>query len=263
MKINDTPLFIGTSGYNYDDWKGTFAPKDTSNFDLLSYYASTKLNFLELTYTFYRLPIAEKISGIADRIGDNVKLSVRLTKTFLRKTYDENDVKLFKQGLAPAVEKGKIAALFADFHHLFTASRENFDIILKLKETFSEYPLFVELTNSTWHKERFYEEFKANDIGLCTIDGPSFRGFAPYYPICSGGGAYFRLYGKNPAWLNSDERFLDYSYTDKDLKKFIKDAGNASVMAKNIFISFCNVEKGNAPKNALRTVELLNGEGQK
>lgn len=257
MKINNTDLFVGTSGYNYDDWKGTFAPADTSNFDLLSYYASTKLNFLELTYTFYRMPIPEKIEGISKRLGDNTKLSVRLTKGFMRKKYELSEVKLFKEGIAPAVEKGQVVALFADFHHLFTASRENFDIILKLKENFSEYPLFVELTNSTWHKERFYEEFKASGIGLCAIDGPSFRGFAPYYPICSNGGVYFRLYGKNPGWLSAEERFLDYSYSDAELKKFVKDAVNVSVMAKNIYFSFCNVEKGNAPKNALRMLEFI------
>lgn len=262
MKINDTNLFIGTGGYNYEDWKGTFAPENTSNYDLLSYYASTKMNFLELTYTFYRMPSAEKIEGIVSRTGEDLKLSVRLTKNFLRKKYEDSDVALFKEGIAPALQSGKLATLFADFHHLFTASRENFDIILKLKENFSEFPLFIELTNSTWHKERFYEEFKAADIGICTIDGPHIRGFAPYYPICSGKGAYFRLYGKNPLWLNPGERFLDYSYSDQELKKLLQDAARISVMAKNVYFSFCNVENGNAPKNALELIRLAETEGR-
>lgn len=257
MKINDTPVFIGTSGYNYEDWKGTFAPEKSLNYDLLTHYTKSGLNFLELTYTFYRLPIAEKVQGIIDRVGDNMSLSMRLTKTLMRKKPDEAEVKAFKEGIAPALESGKLVALFADFHHMFSASRENFDILKSLKDLFPEIPLFIELTNSTWHKARFYEEFKAAEIGLCVVDGPTFRGFAPYYPICSNRSVYFRLYGKSKLWLNSTERFLDYSYSDEELKTFATDALNSSVMAKNIFFSFCNVEKGNAPKDAVRLMDMI------
>ncbi len=257
MNINETPVFAGTSGYNYDDWKGTFAPEKSLNYDLLTHYVKSGFNFLELTYTFYRLPIAEKIAGILDRAGDGMKLSIRLTKSLMRKNPDRAEIAAFKEGIAPAAERGGLAALFADFHHLFTASRENFDILVSLRDSFPETPLFIELTNSTWHKASYYEKFKSAGIGLCVVDGPSFKGFAPYHPICSGGGVYFRLYGKNPAWISAADRFLDYSYSDGELKKFVSDARDVSVMAKNIFFSFCNVEKGNAPKDALRLMEII------
>lgn len=257
MDINKTPVFIGTSGYNYDDWKGTFAPEKSLNYDLLTHYVKSGLNFLELTYTFYRMPITEKIAGIVERSGDNMRLSVRLTKSLMRKNPPKADIAAFKEGIAPAVESGRLAALFADFHHLFTAGKENFGILEALRDSFPEAPLFLELTNSTWHKSSYYEKFKNAEIGLCVIDGPSFKGFAPYYPICSGGGVYFRLYGKNPAWISSGDRFLDYSYSDEELKKFAADARDVSVMAKNIYFSFCNVEKGNAPKDALRLKNII------
>ena len=197
MELNSTQVYIGTSGYNYDDWKGTFAPKDVDNYDLLTHYKAARLNFLELTYTFYRMPMAEKIAGICDRLGDDIRLSIRLHKSLMRKNPSKIDIDSFKEGIAPALERGTAIALLADFHHLFSASRENLDILLGLKENFKDIPLFIELTNSTWHKSRFYDEFKAKEIGICTVDGPSFKGFAPYKPICSNGGVYFRLYGKS------------------------------------------------------------------
>ncbi len=258
MKINETPVFIGTSGYNYDDWKGTFAPEKTLNYDLLTHYVNSGLNFLELTYTFYRMPIAEKVAGIVKRVGENISLSMRLTKSLMRKNPPKEDIAAFKEGIKPAIESGRLVALFADFHHLFTASKENFDILKSLRDSFCDIGLFFELTNSTWHKESYYEKFKSAGIGLCVIDGPQFKGFAPYYPICSGAGVYFRLYGKNSGWINFADRFLDYSYSEKELSKFVNDAKNASVMAKNIYFSFCNVEKGNAPKDALKLKEIVN-----
>ncbi len=255
MNINNTPVFVGTSGYNYEDWKGTFAPADTDSYDLLPHYISTGLNFLELTYTFYRMPLAEKIAGISDRLGENTKISLRLNKALMRKKPDKMLIDEFKEGIKPVVENGKLVALFADFHQQFTAGRENFDILKELRDSFNEVPIFMELHNSTWHKERFYEEFKANDIGLCVVDTPNIRGLAPYYPICSNNNAYFRLYGKSKKWLTVGERALDYTYSTDELKKFIEDALSVSVLSKKIFFSFCNVENGNAPKNA---VELMN-----
>lgn len=256
MEINNTPVYVGTSGYNYEDWKGTFAPKDTDNYDLLTHYKASNLNFLELTYTFYRMPIAEKIAGICDRLGD-IKLSIRLNKSLMRKKPDKLEIESFKEGIAPAIERGTAVALLADFHHLFSAGRENFDILLELKENFKDLPLFVELTNSTWHKEKYYDEFKANQIGICVIDGPAFRGFAPYRPVCSNNGVYFRLYGKDPLWLSGTDKFLNYSYSDNELKRFMQDARDVSVMAKNIFFSFCNVENGYAPKNAVTLKNMI------
>ncbi|MDY3721265.1 MAG: DUF72 domain-containing protein [Treponema sp.] len=46
-------LLIGTSGYDYPEWKGVFYPKD-----FLSYYA-IQFNALELNNTFYNMPTAE------------------------------------------------------------------------------------------------------------------------------------------------------------------------------------------------------------
>lgn len=257
MELNSTPVYIGTSGYNYDDWKGTFAPKDVDNYDLLNHYKAAGLNFLELTYTFYRMPIAEKVAGICDRLGDNIKLSIRLHKSLMRKKPGKIEIDSFKEGIAPALERGSAIALLADFHHLFSASRENLDILLGLKENFKDIPLFIELTNSTWHKSRFYDEFKAKEIGICTVDGPSFKGFAPYKPICSNGGVYFRLYGKDPLWISGPDKFLNYDYSEKELHRFINDARDVSVMAKNIFFSFCNVEHGCAPKNAVTLMNMI------
>jgi hypothetical protein len=78
MFLNNTPLYIGTSGYNHADWKGTFAPKDIDNFDLLSFYANKGFNFLELTFTFYRMPEPDKILHIVNRTGDTIRRCIHV-----------------------------------------------------------------------------------------------------------------------------------------------------------------------------------------
>lgn len=46
-------LFVGTSGFGYDEWKGTFYPSGVAADDRLGFYAS-RLSTVELNNTFYR-----------------------------------------------------------------------------------------------------------------------------------------------------------------------------------------------------------------
>jgi uncharacterized protein YecE (DUF72 family) len=48
-------LFVGTSGYSYKEWKGSFYPEKFAAKDMLSYYAE-RLKTVELNNTFYRMP---------------------------------------------------------------------------------------------------------------------------------------------------------------------------------------------------------------
>ncbi len=54
-------LKVGTSGYSYKEWKGSFYPQDLPAKDMLAYYAS-KLDTVEINNTFYRLPSRELLN---------------------------------------------------------------------------------------------------------------------------------------------------------------------------------------------------------
>ena len=54
-------IWIGTSGYNYPEWKGSFYPKDLPAAKMLPYYAA-RFPTVEINYTFYRMP-NEKLVG--------------------------------------------------------------------------------------------------------------------------------------------------------------------------------------------------------
>jgi uncharacterized protein YecE (DUF72 family) len=50
-------LYVGTSGYSYKEWKGTFYPKDLPAQQMLRYYGE-HFRTVEINYTFRRLPTA-------------------------------------------------------------------------------------------------------------------------------------------------------------------------------------------------------------
>lgn len=262
MNLNDTPCYIGTSGYKYDDWKDTFYPELNHNYEMLEFYAK-KMNFLEITFTFYKTPLKRTIESLVQRVDNDFKCSVRLTKHFLKNKYSESDVEAFVDGISPLIDSGKLAALYADFNYDFSAKKENFEHLCRLRETFNMAPFFVELPNRTWYKERYVEDFRANDIGMIITDTPKVKGLAPYLPVNTNLHAYFRLYGKNKLWLTPEDKLTEYNYSIKEMRQFIDDAKKMSISSKAIFFSFCNVPMGHAPRNAEQCIKLLNRGAKK
>ena len=57
-------VLVGTSGYNYPEWRGTFYPEKFSTDKMLAYYAE-RFSTVEINYTFYRLPTEKLLAGWA------------------------------------------------------------------------------------------------------------------------------------------------------------------------------------------------------
>ena len=55
---------VGTSGYNYPEWKGTFYPADLPASKMLAYYVE-RFRTVEINATFYRMPNAKTLASWA------------------------------------------------------------------------------------------------------------------------------------------------------------------------------------------------------
>ena len=58
---------VGTSGYSYKEWKGSFYPEELKNADMLRYYAE-RFSSVEINNTFYRMPKASILEGWAEQV---------------------------------------------------------------------------------------------------------------------------------------------------------------------------------------------------
>src|SRR5690606_31952872 len=70
---------VGTSGFSYAEWKGTFYPKGIKAGDMLGHYAS-RLPTVEINNTFYRLPKPELLEGWRARTPDGFSFAVKATR---------------------------------------------------------------------------------------------------------------------------------------------------------------------------------------
>src|SRR6185369_8940207 len=72
-------LFVGTSGYSYKEWKGSFYPEKFSAKDMLSYYAE-RLKTVELNNTFYRMPQREMVESWRTQVPPDFRFSVKASQ---------------------------------------------------------------------------------------------------------------------------------------------------------------------------------------
>jgi uncharacterized protein YecE (DUF72 family) len=73
---------IGTSGFSYKEWKGSFYPEDIDPKAMLRFYAG-KFSTVEINNTFYRMPQASVLTSWAEQVPDGftfaLKASQRIT----------------------------------------------------------------------------------------------------------------------------------------------------------------------------------------
>jgi uncharacterized protein YecE (DUF72 family) len=76
-KLNPVPhLWVGTSGWTYDDWNGVFYPPDVKGSARLDYYV-TQFHAVELNATFYRYPTSNMVTAWNQRMPAGFHLAVK------------------------------------------------------------------------------------------------------------------------------------------------------------------------------------------
>jgi uncharacterized protein YecE (DUF72 family) len=82
-------LCVGTSGFDYRDWRGAFYPRYIRPGDRLAFYAE-HFSTVELNVTFYRMPAADAFRGWRDAVPDDFRFAVKASRylTHIRRLLD-------------------------------------------------------------------------------------------------------------------------------------------------------------------------------
>ena len=90
-------LFVGTSGYSYKEWKGTFYPDDLPAAKMLPYYAE-RFGAVEINNTFYRMPEAKTMTKWASEVPDGFTFALKAPQRITHQKKlagTEDDVRFF------------------------------------------------------------------------------------------------------------------------------------------------------------------------
>src|ERR1700741_4181822 len=104
-------MWVGTSGYNYPEWKGSFYPETLPASKMLPYYAE-RLPTVEINYTFYRAPNETILQGWDRATPAHFKLTLKAPRRITHDARLQDCAARVRQFLETAsVLGGKLGAL--------------------------------------------------------------------------------------------------------------------------------------------------------
>mgnify|MGYP003574877510 CR=1 FL=1 len=241
--MKENIIHIGTSGWSYKHWRGTFYPLDIKIKDHFLYY--TKMfNSVEINNTFYGVPSDETFLKWKKQVPENFMYVIKANRfiTHLKKLHDP------LESLPSFL--GKTAFLSTKLGAVLFQLPPSLKIDLTLLETFvaalpSQNRYVFEFRNTTWYEPEVYELLKKYNIAFCIYELAGH--ISP--TITTADFVYLRLHGPGAGKYQgsySDEALMEWAV---QCKKWLE--------TKDVFVYFDNDEKGYAPMNALHLLHFI------
>jgi len=258
--LNINPIIkIGTSGYSYEDWRGTFYPADLPATKMLEYYVRF-FHTVELNATYYTIPKSNTFQRLAEKTPAHFEFIVKAhQETTHRRQENEKVCNQLLAAVKPLGDQNKLFGFLAQFPYSFKNNEENRRYLLQTKSYFGDYPLFVEFRNYTWLSSSLPDFLQENKIGYVNVDEPQLRGLLPRQDLVTNGLGYIRLHGRNEKdwWNGQGSARYDYEYNEEELKEWLIHISRILKKAFKTYIFFNNHPTGKAVKNAEQMIEIL------
>jgi uncharacterized protein YecE (DUF72 family) len=241
---------LGTCGWSYKEWEGTFYQKKTAQTKLRAY--STVFKTAEIDSTFYANPSKSTVMGWIRYTPNDFIFAAKLPKTITHdgiglKKNVESDLKVFLDLMRPMQQTGKLACLLIQLPPKYAYNPENLEDFFKLLDPQFRYA--VEFRNLSWlvPETVTFKLLEKYGVAYTVVDEP----LLPPELHLTTDFAYVRWHGKGK------NIWFDYSYNDEELDEWVPKVKALSYSAKRVYGYFNNHYHGYAPENCLQLIEKL------
>lgn len=219
-------ILIGTSGYNYPEWKGSFYPADLPTAKMLPYYAD-RFDTVEINYTFYRMPTPKLVAGWAAQVPGHFRFTLKAPR---RITHDKRlrptEVAEALRGFVTAAgELGpRLGALLFQLPPNFKKDvglLAEFLALLPPKVTAA-----FEFRHDSWLSDEVYACLGDRNVALCVADSET---------------------RETPVLATADYAYLrlrDEGYTPEDVQRWAATAQELSGRCRDVFVYFKHEDEG-------------------
>ena len=160
--------YIGTSGYSYDFWKGTFYPAEIHREEMLAAYAR-RLRAVEINNTFYRMPKRDVVQRWAAAVPESFRFAIKASRRIThqkRLRACEEDVAYMYSVLEP-LEDRLGATLFQCAPHL----RKDLELLRAFLSMLPSHARPVlELRHPSWACEEVSDLLREHEAVWCVTD---------------------------------------------------------------------------------------------
>ena len=228
-------IYVGTSGYNYPEWKGTFYPVTLPTSKMLPYYAE-RFSAVEINYTFYRMPTVKALAGWAAVTPPGFVLVLKAPRriTHDRRLVDIDQPLHYFQDTARTLGP-KLGPLFFQLPPNFRKDVARLGDLLAMLPRDERHAF--EFRHHSWFDDEVYALLQAWNAALCVADTE--KGTTPLHATADFG--YLRL--------------RDAGYTDDELARWA--ARVRDPRWRDAYVFFKHEESGAGPALAQRLLDAL------
>ncbi|MBY0528359.1 MAG: DUF72 domain-containing protein [Gemmataceae bacterium] len=216
------PIQIGTCGWSYNDWRGTFYPSGLGASEYLPYYAE-RFPVVEVDSTFYRPPSAKVVAEWRDKTPDHFRFSLKVPRVITHEKVLANCRQDLAGYIGAVRELGaKLACCVLQFGYFNKAAFATLDAFLGSLDPFladwpTDVPVAVELRNKAWLKPALFDCLRRHRAVWVLTDQawmPSPLYQAQRLDVITGPFAYVRLLGDR-AEVDAKTETLDRVVIDR------------------------------------------------
>ncbi|UNQ74109.1 DUF72 domain-containing protein [Infirmifilum sp. NZ] len=239
-------VYIGTSGWDYEDWIGPFYSRETG---LFSQYARV-FNTAEVNSTFYALPTSRFLENLFRVSPRNFVFSLKMYKGITHKKLlnpklAEQELELFFKSLEPVRTTGKLGAILIQ---LPPRGVEEIPWFRDFLEALPKgYRYAVEFRDTSWLREETYRTLSDLGIAYTIVDEP----LLPPEIVVTSDFSYVRWHGRG------ERPWYYYHYTIEELREWVPRLQKLAENTRLLLGYFNNHFRGFAPHNALQMLALL------
>jgi uncharacterized protein YecE (DUF72 family) len=230
-------IHVGTSGYNYTEWRGTFYPEDLSSKEMFGFYSGI-FKTVEINYTFYRMPTQKTTTAWRAQAPKGFTYALKATQriTHIQRLKDAGEnVRFFCE--AARVLGIHLGPVLFQLPPTFRCDLER---LLSFLETIPPdvRPAF-EFRHDSWLNEEVFGALQARNAALCIADFGDKT--TPMRPTARHG--YFRL--------------RDEGYQPDDIARWADRILEQKDNWDEVFVYFKHEDEGKGPEFARAFMDCL------
>ncbi|MFA9443995.1 DUF72 domain-containing protein [Egicoccus sp. AB-alg6-2] len=236
---------VGTSGWQYDDWRGTVYPPGVGPARWLSHYVGW-FPTVEVNSTFYRLAretAAERWRATAPPGFEYVLKGSQFITHRLKLKNAHEAVGRFFAPLVPVLERTSV--VLWQLPPNFKRNLDRLDRFLDLLPPTHRYA--VEFRDDDWFHPDTYALLDHHGASHVWLSSSLTR---RHESVATGDHVYLRFHGLS-------ERAYRHDYTDAELLPWVERLRGVAEAGTPAWVFFNNDYEGHAVRNARRLIELL------
>lgn len=235
--------YIGTSGFHYKHWVGTYYPEKTRSENFLKYYQED-FNTVELNNPFYRLPEKQTFINWRKQTPNDFHFSVKASRYITHNKKLKDPQEALDNFLHHAGGlKEKLGPVLFQLPPAWKFNEERLETFLHALP--GQYRFTIEFRNPDWYNKRTIALLKEHNVAFCIYELA--RHLSPLEVTADF--VYVRLHGPG-------ENKYQGSYSEKSLMEWASRIKRWNKAGKDVYCYFDNDQQGFAAFNA-RTLSKL------